>query len=125
MIYTIGFYEWSRPPLTANQRFNHWGVKSRLVKQVRGMTFDKTQHLPQMERCKVQLVWFVNDRRRRDTDNLYPTLKACCDGVVDAGVVPDDTPEFMDKPQPQIIYVPKEIIQAHVELHITDIGENI
>jgi crossover junction endodeoxyribonuclease RusA len=35
----------------------------------------------------VPLTWFANTRHRRDADNVVPTLKAACDGLVDAGVV--------------------------------------
>lgn len=27
---------------------------------------------------------------RYDPNNLYPTIKACLDGIVDAGIIPDD-----------------------------------
>ncbi|WP_162786781.1 hypothetical protein [Janibacter anophelis] len=37
------------------------------------------------------------DRRRRDEDNLFATLKPLADGLVDAGVVADDTPDLMRK----------------------------
>lgn len=33
-------------------------------------------------------------------DNLVPTLKAAADGLVDAGVVRDDTPDLMTKVMP-------------------------
>lgn len=120
--YIVRFTEWESPPLTANQRHPHWAVEAKLKKQVRGKTLELTQHFPAMKRISVQLTWWVNDRRRRDTDNLWPTLKACCDGLVDAGLVPDDTPEFMDKPQPQIVYVKKQVMPAHVELFIREIA---
>lgn len=50
----------------------------------------------------VQLHYLPADNRRRDTDNLVATLKPLCDGLVDYGLVPDDTPEFMAKPEPII-----------------------
>jgi len=39
------------------------------------------------------LIWAYfrfGDNRRRDTGNLYPTVKALVDGFVDAGVLADD-----------------------------------
>lgn len=55
----------------------------------------------------VQLNYRVPDRRRRDTDNTIALLKPVCDmlsaGSARApgvGLVPDDTPRFMGKPEP-------------------------
>ena len=50
------------------------------------------------------MTWVVKDRRRRDDENPVSTLKALCDGLVDAGIVPDDTREFMVKNMPVIDY---------------------
>lgn len=36
----------------------------------------------------VAIAW--PDRRRRDTPNAYPTVKALLDGLVDAGILSDD-----------------------------------
>lgn len=87
---------WPRPPLNLNQRM-HYMEKARITKQLRALAHIKSRHIPDMGRCSVELVWFVADRRRRDVDNPVPTLKALCDGLVDAEIVPDDTPEFMHK----------------------------
>jgi hypothetical protein len=40
---------------------------------------------------------FTNNRRR-DTGNLYPTVKALVDGFVDAGLIPDDCDGIVDGP---------------------------
>jgi Holliday junction resolvase RusA-like endonuclease len=39
-------------------------------------------------RVSVRVAW--PDRRRRDTPNAYPTVKALLDGLVDAGLLADD-----------------------------------
>ena len=93
--------DWTRPPLTENQRL-HWAQKKNLVKQVRAVAFHHSRGIPALERCEVELVWVVTDKRRRDVDNIVPTFKALCDGLVDGDVVPDDTPEFMVKRMPSI-----------------------
>lgn len=96
-------FPWGRPPLNANQRL-HWAAKSRLTKDIREVTawLAKSAEVPAMPRCEVQLAWTVTDSRRRDEDNIYPTFKAMCDGLVDAGIVPDDTPDLMVKLAPVI-----------------------
>lgn len=94
-------FPYRRPPLTANQRI-HWRKRADLTAQIRTMTMLNARHIPPMGRCEVALTWYVTDRRRRDVDNLVPTLKAMCDGLVDAGIVPDDIPTLMVKQMPVI-----------------------
>ena len=39
----------------------------------------------------------VRDRRRRsDVGNVYPAAKAAIDGLVDAGVIPDDNDRYVE-----------------------------
>ncbi|MEV4021857.1 hypothetical protein AB0K14_03305 [Actinosynnema sp. NPDC050801] len=95
---------YDRPPLTANQRHG-WRRRARLTAGVRRTTatLARSVGVPALGRCSVRLVWTVTDRRRRDADNLVPTLKACADGLVDAGVVVDDVPALMVKHMPEIV----------------------
>lgn len=95
---------WPSPPLSSNQRL-HWARKADLTRTVRETTRLLGRGITPQRHVTVGLVWVVGDRRRRDADNVVPTLKACADGLVDAGVVPDDTPEFMSKTMPVIRYV--------------------
>ena len=104
---------WKAPPLSLNQRM-HWAVKSRLTKEVRLIAKVKARHIPDLEKCSVELLWFVNTKHRRDTDNPVLTLKALCDGLVDAEVVPDDTSEYMHKLPVRIVYRPKVAAGMHL-----------
>lgn len=96
-------FPWTKPPLSLNYRL-HRMQEANLVKDMRGLMHAKARHLPHMDRCIVELEWFVNTRTRRDDENPVSTLKALCDGLVDAEVVPDDTAEFMVKLMPRITY---------------------
>jgi hypothetical protein len=69
----------------------------------------------------VTLTWYVTDKRRRDNENPVASLKAWCDGIVDAGVVADDTEEFMVKNMPRIVWIDKKTDVAHMELTIRKI----
>lgn len=90
------------PPLTSNQRL-HWSRRATLTRTIRHETGLRTAHLgPLTPPIRVGLHYRPRDRRRRDADNLVPTLKACCDGLVDARLVPDDTPDLMTKEMPTI-----------------------
>lgn len=92
-----------KPALTANQRM-HWAAKARLVAAVRESFAWRVRadRVEPQSHVTVQLHYQPQDRRRRDPSNLMPTQKACVDGLVDAGVVPDDTPKFVTELMPVI-----------------------
>lgn len=113
--YDIDF-DYKRPPLTSNQRL-HWREKADRTAGVRASARYLARRIPELGRCEVALTWFVTDRRRRDADNVVPTLKAMCDGLVDAGIVADDTPEYMTKHMPVIA----SASIAHMVLRVTRI----
>ena len=113
-------FDWVAPPLSLNYRMHRF-EKSRITKQLRALMKKKAKHLPHMARCRVSLVWVVTDKKRRDEDNIVETLKPLCDGLVDAGVVKDDTKKFMDKDMPAIRWIDKAIDFAHFEFTITEV----
>lgn len=94
---------WTAPPLSLNHR-RHWRANHRVVQQVRqaACVLAKQAHLGPCERVEVTLHYRPRDCRVRDSENPTPTLKACCDGLVDAGIVPDDNPTYMVKNMPVI-----------------------
>ena len=42
------------------------------------------------ERAHITITWVAKDKRRRDTDNLFSSMKAYIDGLVEAGLLVDD-----------------------------------
>lgn len=93
------------PPLNLNDR-GHWAPRAKQVKAVRQdvALVARSAGLPRgLRRVSCQLRYRPRDNRRRDTDNLVATLKPLCDGLVDYGLVPDDTAAFMLKPEPVIL----------------------
>lgn len=48
----------------------------------------------------VTCVFPVTTNRRRDPHNYFPTLKPIIDGLTDAGLWPDDTPEYVRTIEP-------------------------
>ena len=102
----VGVY--TKPPLSLNDR-THWRVKAKHTADIRAWIREWAWHyVPPCSATEVELHYVPRDARRRDADNLVPILKACCDGLVDAGVVPDDTPELMRKVMP-IIDAPNRV----------------
>ena len=94
---------WTAPPLNLNQRM-HWRTKAALTRQLRdaAAVLARHHHLHGYERVRVTLHYQPRDRRTRDAENPIPTLKALADGLVDAGVVRDDSPDLMVKDMPVI-----------------------
>lgn len=116
-----------RPPkgLHSNDRA-HWRVKAKSTAEVRDMVVHlcRAQRIPPMQRVSVAIVWVVPNRLKRDADGPDPLSKVIYDAIgsdrgVSAGLVADDTPEFMDKPRLRIEHRPGEA--AHFEITITDI----
>lgn len=89
-----------------NQRM-HWHQRRLLASRVRtdARVITRAAAVPPMQHVTVEMVWIVPDKRRRDADNPVLTSKSWCDGMVDAGIVPDDTPQWMTKLMPRIEYV--------------------
>lgn len=114
---TVLQFDYKRPPVMANDRFSHWAVKARLVRDIRTATKLLAHRLPELGRIRVSLVWIVTDKRRRDGgENVTPTLKPMIDGLVDAGVVTDDTPDLVERVMPTIRYEQGGV--ARMELRI-------
>lgn len=87
--------------LNSNDRSGHWGRRQRITDELRWGAgwLAKAQGIPRLERAHVEGVYEPPDLRKRDPANLYPSFKACIDGIVtDAGILPDDDAEHLDGP---------------------------
>jgi crossover junction endodeoxyribonuclease RusA len=89
--------------LTLNQRL-HWADRARRVKSWRrAAALHARKTRPGAGPCALEMLpsfvrvtFGVRDPgRRRDPHNYMPTVKAIIDGLVDAGVWPDDTAEWV------------------------------
>ncbi|MEP6477820.1 MAG: hypothetical protein ABJB03_00385 [Rhodoglobus sp.] len=100
-------FEYSKNPLPLNGSRGGHQHHSRLVKAVRVVAKREARWagIPALGRCQVHLTWYVLSAGRRDPVNLSATLKALQDGLVDAGVVVDDTPDLMNTIMPAIVRV--------------------
>lgn len=85
--------------LTANDRM-HWRPRAEITAKWRrlGWATAKQARIPTLGRAHVLIEWLPPDRRRRDPANASPMGKALVDGLVDAGVLPDDSAEYLDGP---------------------------
>jgi len=113
-------FDWTRPPLSMNDSVNRH-TRGKLVKEIRaaGEHAAAAARVPALGRCRLTLTWFVVDKVRRDAINTCATFKPLADGIVDAGVVIDDAPAYMDTPMPTIVWLDKKLGHvAHFELNI-------
>jgi crossover junction endodeoxyribonuclease RusA len=93
------------PYVTPNARV-HWSrrASSAAVWRQAAKVSVMAAKVPACGRVEVSLTMFAKDRVRRDEDNLVSgVLKHVIDGIVDAGVVPDDAPEYVRALMPTIV----------------------
>lgn len=83
-------------PLSLNGSRPNYHVKARGIRTMRTYAHRLAEQakIPPLGRAIIELHYTPRFRGRRDPFNLIATLKPCEDGIVDAGVLPDDTPEF-------------------------------
>lgn len=88
-------------PLSLNAR-QHWRAQARDKATVRRAAARAAAAvgIPACARIAVELHYEPRDRRRRDAINLVATLKPVEDGLVDAGVVPDDVARYVRPTMP-------------------------
>lgn len=105
-----------RTPLSMNGQRRGPHAHARKVKEYRRLAayLAIQAKIPPLDRIVVELHHAPRHQRRRDPMNLVATLKPVEDGIVDAGVIPDDTPQYsiptvpiIDEPtgQPGRLYV--------------------
>lgn len=67
-----------------------------------GWAYAKQAKLPRLDRVHIDAELRFTDRRERDAHNYAPTWKAVVDGLVDAGLVADDSTKYLAGPFPRI-----------------------
>ena len=108
---------YTRPPLSLNDR-SHWATKARLTKEVRSYVREACWYrVPTLAKAHIVLHWVPRDRRARDTDNPFPTLKAAIDGVKDA-CLPDDSSEYVTS---AVVIDPPDTKDPHLYIEIQEI----
>lgn len=85
--------------LSANTR-HHWSVNREVARTWRRLaaTAARAQGIPTMRRARIVVTFHKATNRRYDPGNLAPVSKAIVDGLVDAGVLPDDSHDYLVGP---------------------------
>jgi crossover junction endodeoxyribonuclease RusA len=91
-------------PLTLNHRM-HYMVRAKKIAEMRHGAAEviALAGVPPLDHLKAWIEYAPRDSRRRDPINLIPTLKASEDALMDAGVVPDDNPQYVESVMPKIL----------------------
>lgn len=81
-------------------RREHWAVKSRKANalRARGRLAMRLMGSPVLPAAHCVVHVFYPDHRKRDVANLAPTAKALVDGMVSAGLLPDDDDAHLSGP---------------------------
>lgn len=122
---------WEKPLLSLNDSGASRGAvmaRNEVVSNLRStmMVLCRRHQVPKgCEFVEARLHYLPDVNRRRDTDNCVATLKPLCDALAEGtrrlpgyGVVPDDTPTWMAKPEP-VIYHPLPGVKARVWMVLT------
>ena len=67
--------------------------------------------IPRCERVRLTLFYVPKVNRRHDEDNLVASMKPVADAMVDAGIIPDDTSEYLERVWP--VYTPKDPLRTN------------
>ena len=115
--------ELGRPPakpLSLNEERNlHWADRRARTDPWRDLTLvlarqARLRHTVAATPATVTVVIPVPDDRRRDPANYYPVTKACIDGLVKAGVWPDDDPRYVRVNEPILTRGPTACIRLEL-----------
>lgn len=109
--------------INANQNM-HWRDRGKLVKALRqtAWAIARRDKLPALQRAHVLYVFHPDTKgdRRRDSGNWSPSAKAAIDGMVDAGVLPDDNHTRLLGPDPRM---GPPVPRSQLVLWITDLDQ--
>lgn len=109
--------------LNANHR-THWRKRANTTRLLRAAAFvcAKAAKVPPLQRAHVVGIYEPPNKRRRDAANLYPSFKAAIDGLVDAGVLPDDDSAHLDGPDMRLgpVHPGGRLVLIVTELEVRD-----
>ena len=108
--------------MNLNQRW-HWAKQARVTRRWRdtaayaAVVAARGIPLP-LGPSTIRTTIAVYGRLRRDPANYTPTVKACVDGLVDAGLWPDDTPDWVETIEPRLRVIQRGMPQT-IDIEIT------
>lgn len=87
------------PWLNANDRIDRRrGTPGRRAWRDAASQYAQAARLPLLGKAHILATLRFTDARRRDPHNYYPTIKATVDGLVDYGLLSDDSSQYLIGP---------------------------
>ena len=81
------------PALGPNKRLHHMELyRAKASAKMDAIALVMAQGKPDhpYEKAHITITWIAKDKRRRDTDNLFASMKPYIDGLVHVGLLRDD-----------------------------------
>jgi Holliday junction resolvase RusA-like endonuclease len=82
------------PDLNPNKGL-HWGSFARAKREAKklamGLVLEQGRPSTPYDQAHITITWVSKHKRRRDIDNLFASMKAYIDGLVDARLIVDDS----------------------------------
>lgn len=116
---------WPPPELSPNVQV-HWGTKKRATDLYKAECFvairDVIGHAERpepLQEARIKVVFVVPNKRKRDIDNAYASIKAAFDAMVRADLLVDDDSEHLRHDAPEMRVVKGE---QYVEITLKGAG---
>ena len=81
------------PELSPNKRLHYmelYRAKDTAKQEAAALVLSQGKPARPYEQAHITITWVAKDKRRRDTDNLFSSMKAYIDGLVAVGLLRDD-----------------------------------
>lgn len=96
MTVTLEIHTELRPWTTnAERKHGHWAARAALVSTWRKYFAHAAANFPALDWASFEVEPWQKGGRLQDTGACHPAVKAAIDGLVDAGVLVDDSPEYV------------------------------
>lgn len=94
------------------ERSHHWSWRSGRIKNWRRASFyaARAASVPAMPPSEITVSLPFAAHGRRDPSNYLPPVKALIDGLVDAGLWPDDTEEYVSVAEPRLVVGATQVV---------------
>jgi len=103
------------PPRELNPNWHgHWAKKARATEAYKKAVYYSALHyltpfVPQFKKAEVKITFVIRDKRGyKDADNAIASLKPAIDACVMAGVIPDDSDEYLQYRLPIMYQVDRD-----------------
>ena len=80
--------------LSPNARMHHmqlYRAKRQAKDEAMALVLEQGRPDIPYEKAHITITWVAKDKRRRDPDNLFASMKPYIDGLVEAGLIADDS----------------------------------